>query len=221
MKILALSDVHGAYAKMVQIVAAHPAVDVIIVAGDLTTYGSRREAEDAIHRLQSFGKPVFVVAGNMDPPELDELFVALGVSLNARGVVYRDVGFFGVSAAPLSPLHTPNEISETEIAARAEAGWRNILHAKEKVFVPHAPPFTTTLDVTRAGKHVGSAAVRTFIEKHQPDVTICGHIHEARGTDTIGATRILNCGPAADGCFGVISLNDSVTITIHPAPDLA
>lgn len=221
MKILALSDVHGAYAKMVQIVAAHPAVDVLIVAGDLTTYGSRREAEGAVQRLQSFGKPVFVVAGNMDPPELDELFVTLGVSLNARGVLYGDVGFFGVSAAPLSPLHTPNEISETEIAARAEAGWQNILHAQKKVFVPHAPPFTTKLDVTRAGKHVGSAAVRTFIEKHQPDVTICGHIHEARGTDTIGATRILNCGPAAEGCFGLISLNDTVTIANHPVPHLA
>jgi len=36
--------------------------------------------------------------------------------------------------------------------------------------------------------------VREFIEKHQPDLCICGHIHESRNKDQIGKTLILNPG---------------------------
>lgn len=48
-------------------------------------------------------------------------------------------------------------------------------------------------------------AVRSLIDQHQPHVVICGHIHEARRVDRIGAPEIINCGPAASGFYGVIS----------------
>jgi Predicted phosphoesterases, related to the Icc protein len=80
-----------------------------VIAGDLTTHGTAQEAETAIRQLQETAKPVLVVAGNMDPPELDDLFFRLGVSINGQGVIVDDVGFFGVSAAPLSPLGTELE----------------------------------------------------------------------------------------------------------------
>lgn len=212
MNILALSDIHGSYKEMLEIVSSHSSVDVIIIAGDLTTYGSQKEAQDVIKQLQVFGKPVLVVAGNMDPPELDDLFVQLNVSINSRGVVIDGVGFFGVSASPLSPLNTPNEITEEEITRRATAGWRDVVNANRKVFVPHAPPINTTLDVIRSGKHVGSRALRAFIERHQPDVAICGHIHEARGTDVIGNTQIINCGPVGNGYYGLISIGKEIVV---------
>lgn len=216
MTILALADIHGAYEKMMEVVTAHPEADALLIAGDLTTHGTVEETKAAIQMLRKTGKQVFVVAGNMDPPELDDVFVRLGVSLNGRGIVLNNVGFFGVSAAPLSPLMTPNEIPEEEIARRAEQGLTQVASAQWKIFVPHSPPFNTRLDVVRSGKHVGSRAVRTFIERWEPDVVVCGHIHEARGVDSIGKTVAINCGPAGQGMCGVISVAEDVVVRAEP-----
>ena len=80
------------------------------------------------------------------------------------------------------------------------------------VFLFHGPPYETNLDRTaNDGKmvdyvpldlHVGSIALRRFIERRQPLVTLHGHIHEsARLTgswrDRIGRTHIF--GAAHDG----------------------
>jgi hypothetical protein len=212
MRILAFSDIHGRIQKVEQIAARELPFDAIIVAGDLTTYGTRGQAETALRQLQSFGKPVFAVAGNMDPPDLENTFSSFGVSINARGVIMGDVGIFGVSASPYSPLHTPYEISEEEISQRAEAGWMDVRSSRWKIFVPHAPPIDTMVDIVASGKHVGSRSVRKFIERYQPHVTVCGHIHEARGQDRIGSTQIINCGPAGEGYFGRITLTHETVL---------
>lgn len=216
MKILALTDIHGSYERMVEIIAANPSVDVVVIGGDWTTFGTAPEIRAAVGQASSSGKPVLAVCGNMDPVPLEGEIESLGVSINGRGVVVQDVGFFGVSSAPISPLHTPNEISEEEILERAESGWKHVTTSKWKVFVPHAPPLNTALDRIRSGKHVGSTSVRTFIELHQPDLTICGHIHEARGTDLIVKTKIVNCGPASLGYYALIGLGQEVTIGLRP-----
>jgi hypothetical protein len=50
----------------------------------------------------------------------------------------------------------------------------------------------------RSGVHAGSAAVRDFIEKYQPEYFFCGHIHEAQGVEIVmGKTRARNVGKAA------------------------
>ncbi len=46
------------------------------------------------------------------------------------------------------------------------------------IYVIHTPPEDTHLDQVRGGKHVGSMAVRLFIEQRQPYLTLHGHIHE-------------------------------------------
>lgn len=47
---------------------------------------------------------------------------------------------------------------------------------RKTICVMHAPPYGTGLDL--ADRHVGSRAIRQFIERHQPFVTLHGHIHE-------------------------------------------
>ncbi len=215
MRILAFTDIHGSYKKVHTVLAEQRDYDVVIIGGDLTTVGSPREAEDAIRLFQSHERPLLVVAGNMDPPALDQTFEALGVSINARGVVMNGVGFFGVSASPFTPMNTPYEISEDEILQRAEAGWKEVQSARVKVFVSHAPPRTTTVDTIMLGQHVGSTAVRSFIEQHQLDAVVCGHIHEARGLDRIGKTQIVNCGPAGRGYYAVLDIAEQVSIELR------
>jgi Icc-related predicted phosphoesterase len=212
MKILAFTDIHGSYRKVDQILAKVSS-DVIVIGGDITTMGTPPEARTAIEGWKKFGHPLLAIAGNMDPPEIDGALEGSGVSINGRGVKVGDVGFFGVSASPFSPLHTPYEISEEEVAKRIEAGYRAVKDAGVKVFVPHAPPVNTKVDKVFLGKHVGSTSVREFIEREQPDVVICGHIHEARGQDTIGRSKIVNCGAAGKGYYAVIDIGKEITVT--------
>jgi Icc-related predicted phosphoesterase len=211
MKILALTDIHGSYQKAKQIIT-HVSPDVVVIGGDLTTVGSVKEAEEALRQFQEICPRIFCIAGNMDLPAHDELCTRLNVSLNGRGIIIDGVGFFGVSAAPLSPLHTPYEISEEEITQRINHGYEHVKQSAIKVFVPHAPPYGTKVDIIHSGIHVGSTAVREFIEEEKPHVVICGHIHEARGQDTIESSRIVNCGMAAKGYYAIIDISRQIEI---------
>jgi hypothetical protein len=70
---------------------------------------------------------------------------------------------------------------------------------KKTVYVIHDPPYGTNLDVLYNGQHIGSAAVRRFIERHQPPLVLSGHIHESpkasrKIKDLIGNTLCVNPG---------------------------
>lgn len=80
------------------------------------------------------------------------------------------------------------------------------------IFLMHSPPYDTSLDYAAlAGMkyehvpldpHVGSIAVRRFIEKHQPLMTLHGHVHESARLSgewktKIGRTTCINA--AHDG----------------------
>ena len=212
MRIVALSDIHGEVEQAEGILTKEFPFDAVVVAGDLTTYGTHHDVEWMLERFMSYTKPVVAVVGNMDPPELEKTLSGVGVSINGRGVIVDNVGFFGVSASPYSPLHTPYEISEEEILKRAEAGWLDVQTARWTTFVPHAPPSDTSVDKLASGKHVGSKGVRKFIEHRQPHVTVCGHIHEARGQDRIGSTQIINGGPAGKGYYAVLTIENEVVV---------
>jgi Icc-related predicted phosphoesterase len=216
MRLVVFTDIHGNLSRVQEILMAEHPCDALIVGGDLTTMGTPEEAERALRALGHPARPVLAVAGNMDPPAIDEAFRRLGVSLDGCGIIMGGVGLFGVSAAPVSPLRTPNEISEAEITRRAERGWNDVATARWKIFVPHAPPKDTSLDRLPGGRHVGSTAVRTFIERFQPDLVLCGHIHEARGTERLGKTLMVNCGPAGKGSYAVVTVSDTVEAVLSP-----
>lgn len=215
MRIVAFTDIHGSYNKLESSLSKESDFDVVVIGGDLTTHGTASEAREAIRRFQNYGKPVFVVAGNMDLPAFDEIYDSLGVNINAKGIVLNDIGFFGISGSPFTPMHTPYEIAEGEIKLRAEAGWTEVQTARRKIFVPHAPPAGTKLDRTFLGKHVGSTAIREFVERNQPEVLICGHIHESRGIDVLGKTQMVNCGAAGQGYYAVLDIAEEVSIELR------
>jgi Icc-related predicted phosphoesterase len=69
----------------------------------------------------------------------------------------------------------------------------------ETVFVLHSPPRDTRCDMVGARTHVGSRAIRAFVERHQPPLVLSGHIHEsprvsASFRDSIGRTVTVNPG---------------------------
>jgi Icc-related predicted phosphoesterase len=73
------------------------------------------------------------------------------------------------------------------------------LHPKRTIYMMHSPPFGTRLDFIQGGKSAGSRSIKTFIEKHQPLLTLHGHIHESPELsgaylDRIGETLSINPG---------------------------
>ena len=77
----------------------------------------------------------------------------------------------------------------------------NSIDKKKAILVTHAPPVNTHLDVLYDGNHVGSKAVRNFIEKEKPYIVLAGHIHESptmTGSikDEIGKTVCIQPGNA-------------------------
>jgi uncharacterized protein len=67
------------------------------------------------------------------------------------------------------------------------------------IYVCHTPPFDTPLDSMPRGRHVGSKALRAFIELHAPPLTLHGHIHESpelsgRYAAQLGPTWSINPG---------------------------
>jgi uncharacterized protein len=147
-------------------------------------------------------------------PAIEARLAELGVSLDGRGSVFDDMGIFGVSAAPRSPLRTPYELDDEELERRIEAGFADVKHCRLKIFCPHAPPRGTACDRLSSGEHVGSTVVRAFVEREQPDLVLCGHIHESRGTDTIGTARIVNPRPASAGHYTLVEINEKIDVRL-------
>jgi uncharacterized protein len=207
-------DVHGSVDSVPDAIAEMGAVDLLVVGGDLTTGGSPEDAEHAIEKWRPLVPRLLALAGNMDSAGIDARLEELGVALDGRGVSFGDVGVCGISAAPISPLHTPYELADDELERRCEGAFADVAGAKVTVFCPHAPPLETSCDRLGSGEHVGSAVIRTFVEREQPDVVLCGHIHEARGEDRIGRSRIVNPGPVAAGHYAVVDIDGAVDVRL-------
>ncbi len=84
------------------------------------------------------------------------------------------------------------------IATRA-AGW------ERAIVVCHAPPKGTGLGNISADMDVGSAAVRAWIKRYQPLLTLHGHIHESpriTGVDTVKIGRTTVHQPGQEHFLG-------------------
>jgi Icc-related predicted phosphoesterase len=69
----------------------------------------------------------------------------------------------------------------------------------DAILVSHSPPRDTCCDTLQSGSHVGSRAIRTFVEAHQPPLVLSGHIHDAPRVsgshrDRVGRTIVVNPG---------------------------
>jgi Icc-related predicted phosphoesterase len=214
MKLLCVTDVHGDRSMLDRMVRAEADIDVVLLGGDITNFGTPDDAEQLVDLVRAVCPTVLAVAGNCDSAQIDERLAELGVSLFRRGVLREGIGFFGASAMPpwSGGMY---EMSEQEIAQVLRAGQAQLGGPQRVVVLSHTPPRDTRLDRTRAGQHVGSQALRQLVEADKPSLVVCGHIHEARGVDRIGPTTVVNCGPGFRGCFAVAEVSDRVKVQLR------
>ena len=71
--------------------------------------------------------------------------------------------------------------------------------AESTVYVLHSPPRDTVCDLIATRQHVGSRAIRAFVEARAPRLVLSGHIHESprvsgKWRDRVGDTPVVNPG---------------------------
>jgi uncharacterized protein len=207
MKIVSISDVHMATSNLARMREVWRDTDLAIIAGDLTNFGGIEDARKVLDEVRAWCKNVLAVPGNLDKPETFPYFEREGIALHGKGMVIDGVGIFGCGGSNLTPFKTPSEFTEDEIYAALKQGYKEVREVRPLLMVCHPPPLGTKCDRIVSGKAVGSAAARRFIEEHQPEVCISGHIHESAGVDSIGQTTVLNAGPFKGGGYIVVDIN--------------
>lgn len=207
MIIVALTDIHGKPHAADDIAHDLEAADVVLLPGDLTTFGRRDEALRVLDAVRVHNPRVLAVMGNCDFPEVEQLLVEEGICLHRTHRTVHGVTFVGLGGSLPCPIPTLNEWSESEIADYLEAAYGGVDGSRPVVLVSHQPPSDTKVDLAGIGKHVGSTAVRHCIERHHPAICFSGHIHEAQGVDAIGKTVLINPGPFFDGRYAWVELD--------------
>lgn len=188
MRVLVFSDIHGdlkALEKLLDIEADH-----YFAAGDMVSWSKGLDKAGKI--LSRRAARMHVLPGNHETAEaIHEMCERFSLdAFHGRSFQSGGYQFAGLGYSNPTPFNTPGEYSEQEIAARLGL-FENL---DPLVLVCHAPPRDTLLDRTSNG-HIGSPAVREFIERRQPRYFFCGHVHEAAGQeDKIGVCRAYNAG---------------------------
>jgi len=217
MDIIVISDIHGDVENLLLYLdkIKEFKFDAIVCPGDFTDvdvpkgFTQNDVARLIIKEIKTLKKPLLCVPGNVDPHEIISILEEERISIHGKGMIVNDVGFYGFGGAK-TPFNTSIEPSEEELRIGLENSWKNVKDSKRLIQVTHTPLLNSRLDIVQSGIHVGSNVVRNFIELKNPLVAISSHIHEARGTDRLKNTFLMNSGKFSEGYFGIINIENNL-----------
>ncbi|HYM97545.1 MAG TPA: hypothetical protein VET26_09595 [Candidatus Sulfotelmatobacter sp.] len=171
--------------------------------------GVERWMNMAGEKLRGTGIRCFVCPGNDDEMEVDDVIRRAETVELGEGRVVEIEGYQMISTgwSNPTPWKTHREESEERLLDRIETMAGQVGDPSRAIFNLHCPPFKSGLDEApaidadlkllhggRALRPVGSTAVREAIERHQPLLSLHGHIHESKGAVKIGKTLSINPG---------------------------
>ena len=163
----------------------------------------------AADKLRGTGVRCFVCPGNDDEMDVDDVIRRSDLVELGEGRMVEIDGFTMISTgwSNHTPWNTHREETEEQLGERIEAMAKQVSDPSHAIFNLHCPPYKSGLDEApaidadlrllhggRALRPVGSTAVREAIEKHQPLLSLHGHIHESKGAIKIGKTLSINPG---------------------------
>jgi Icc-related predicted phosphoesterase len=233
-RIAAAGDVHCSPDRREQIIESFArlegAADLVLLAGDLTTFGEPEDAEVLADACRPLTLPVLAVLGNHDwhADCTDELTVVLedaGVILldrawtvaEAAGTRVGVVGTKGfIGGFPDSALPDFGEPLLRQVYAETSReveaigdGLRAIADCPLRVVLLHYSPTPTTLEGEPMGIYafLGSDRLAAPIAEHVPDLVLHGHGHAGTFEGFIGRVPVYNVStPVMQRDFWVFEL---------------
>jgi Icc-related predicted phosphoesterase len=193
----------------------------------------------AEEKLSGTGVQIYVMTGNDDPPEMRELIAGSSVVVDPEDKLLdlgEGISMISCGWSNRTPWDSPREMDEDDLDRHIEKLAAEVPNPERSIFNLHVPPIRTAIDrapmlnerlkpVVKGGsvlmESVGSEAVRRVIERHQPMLSLHGHIHESRGAIKIGRTLCINPGSEyADGVLqgALIELNARKGVKSYQLP---
>lgn len=192
MKILAFSDLHSNLSALEEVEKKAKKADLVVCAGDFTVF--ERGIEHIIPRFDRIKKKVLIIHGNHEDENVVERMCGESknlVFLHKNAIKIDDFVFVGYGGDGFSYIDEDLEAFIKEFSRQAKK-------SDKIVFVSHAPPYGTKLDVIW-GEHHGNKSVTNFIKKFSPVLFVCGHFHETFGIEyRMGRTLMINPGPTGE-----------------------
>jgi len=167
----------------------------------------------ADERLADQKVRALVMAGNDDPPEIDEVLEGSRTLEDVGGRVVElapGITMASVGESTPTPWHTPRELPDAELGRKVMQTVAGLPAGGTSIWNLHMPPRKTGVDeapvldddlrvqYTGSGepkmRPVGSESIRDLIERSQPTLALHGHIHEGRGRYRLGRTVGANPG---------------------------
>jgi Icc-related predicted phosphoesterase len=180
----------------------------------------------AEEKLTSLHATLYFMAGNDDLASIDQVVSEFQHIRNPDMIRFEIEGGYeivGCSNANMTPWVCARDIEEDELTSKLNTLAGMIQHPEQTIAVLHVPPHASGLDtcpeldknlkiITEGGqvvmKSAGSTAVKTFIDKVQPMLSLHGHIHESPGHVRIGRTLAINAGSEyAEGIMKAAIIN--------------
>src|SRR5438874_11143984 len=184
-------------------------VDLVLLAGDLTTYGEPEQAALLAEICRPLQVPVYAVLGNHDwhcnqVPEIVALLSGAGVRVLDRSWAVEEVdgasvgivglkGFIGGFPDSQLPdfgepiLRQVYRETSAEVGA-LEAGLEAVEGSDYRIVLLHYSPTQTTLEGEPRGiwPFLGTDRLAGPIAEHRPDVVLHGHTHAGSFEGAIG-----------------------------------
>lgn len=166
----------------------------------------------ADEKLTPLHMQLYFMAGNDDLASVDEVIGEFPTIRNPDMRHFEmEAGYevVGLSNANLTPWLCARDVAEDVLSRKLDELAGMIRQPEHTIAMLHVPPYASGLDtcpeldknlkiITQGGqvvmKAAGSPAVKAFIEKVQPMLSLHGHIHESPGHKHIGRTLCINAG---------------------------
>ncbi|HEX6663291.1 MAG TPA: metallophosphoesterase [Gaiellaceae bacterium] len=233
-RIAAAGDVHAdtdSRERLASAFAALDDVDLVLLAGDLTTCGDPEEAEVLAEACRGLTAPVYAVLGNHDwhsdrTHELVAVLTDAGVRVLERSTARLDVngahvglvglkgfvGGFPDSALPDfgEPILRQVYGITTEDVDALDRGLEEIEECDVRIVLLHYAPTVATLGGEPPGiwAFLGSDRLARPIAEHAPDLVVHGHAHAGRLEGSIGGVPVYNVAIHVTGRdFWIFELN--------------
>lgn len=183
----------------------------------------------AVEKLTPLKIQLYFMAGNDDLASVDKVVDEFKSICNPDMRHFDMEGGYevvGLSNANLTPWLCARDVAEDVLTEKLDQLGGMIRKPEHTIAILHVPPFGTGLDtcpeldknlkiITQGGqvvmKSAGSPAVKAFIDKVQPMLSLHGHIHESPGHVRNGRTLMINAGSEyAEGIMkaAIINLED-------------